>query len=314
MLATLLFRLKTTEAERNLALASSANSRAEEAERGKNAARDSLHPFGDGVALAAAGHHVKAVQAYRKAVEIDDSNSEAWYGMGISLEALGRNDEAINAYGSALRINPKSIGSLMRLAAIHRRASDWQQAAGLYQRLIEVDGKEPQWLHLKAMMLDRMGECKEVAALLEQYCTASPDDLQGLNNLAWFYLTAPDTAIRNASRALELINRAKRDPARWNPKWENTLALALVMNGYVDDALSAVSRSLQRRGDNAVDLLVLAIYKAAKGDHESANEKLKSSERLGASLTGRAGVDVARLRAVAEVFIKDAMEKRKMAD
>ena len=56
---------------------------------------------GRGDALSRLGRHAEALEAYGRAVEIDQGNVLAHAGRGGALSRLGRHAEALEAYGRA---------------------------------------------------------------------------------------------------------------------------------------------------------------------------------------------------------------------
>jgi len=48
----------------------------------------------------------EALECYKKAIDIDPNDKDAWVNKGVTLNNLGRYEEAITALKKALRINP----------------------------------------------------------------------------------------------------------------------------------------------------------------------------------------------------------------
>ena len=59
-----------------------------------------------GVAYDSLGHHEKALDCYRNAVELDPDYEVAWYNMGNAFSYLRDFPKAIRCYSKALQLNP----------------------------------------------------------------------------------------------------------------------------------------------------------------------------------------------------------------
>ncbi len=117
----------------------------------------------------------------------------------------------------------------------------------LEQRIAETPGD--------AQLYGFLGDLKysqkaydEAAAAYEHALSLAPDNPQVLNNLAWFYATCEDAALRNPTRALVLARRAAAlDPS---PHVLDTLAECYFVNGDIDNAIRFAQRALDGAGEN----------------------------------------------------------------
>ena len=60
-----------------------------------------------------AGQNEKAIQAYRKSLELDPNNANVWTDMGVMYRRSGNPQEAINAFDRAMQVDPKHEVSRM---------------------------------------------------------------------------------------------------------------------------------------------------------------------------------------------------------
>ncbi|UXN31247.1 CDP-glycerol glycerophosphotransferase family protein [Glutamicibacter sp. M10] len=80
----------------------------------------------------------QAEKYYRKALELDDSHVNYWYGLGRSLEEQGKQDEAEAAYSNAvLRSRDKTVQSI-GIGKIHEREDDWNKALDAYETQLSL--------------------------------------------------------------------------------------------------------------------------------------------------------------------------------
>ena len=49
----------------------------------------------------------RAIDCYRKAIQINPQYSMAYYNLGVALRSINKTEEAIDCYRKAIQINPK---------------------------------------------------------------------------------------------------------------------------------------------------------------------------------------------------------------
>ncbi len=59
-----------------------------------------------GIEYGRLGEHNKALDCFKKAVEVDPKDEIAWFGMGLVYDELGDHIQEIECYKRALEINP----------------------------------------------------------------------------------------------------------------------------------------------------------------------------------------------------------------
>jgi predicted Zn-dependent protease len=110
-----------------------------------------------------------------------------------------------------------------------------------------------------SLALRRRGARDGSVALLRELAR---EDLVGdlvCNNVAWFLATSPDPQFRDPARAVELARRALKQAPTRGGYW-NTLGVALYRTGAWDEAIRALTRSMElTRGDSPSDWLFLAM-------------------------------------------------------
>src|ERR1700690_1098583 len=93
--------------------------------------------FADGLQLA--GHLPEAVSAYRRALQIDAAQPEAWYGAGCAHLALQAYGAAAAAFGKACRLRPTSAAAHYNLAAAQFQLGRIESAIAHYQSAARLD-------------------------------------------------------------------------------------------------------------------------------------------------------------------------------
>src|SRR5207248_2135588 len=81
------------------------------------------------------GRHDEALEAYKRATEVDPENARAWSGVGDTLEKLGRHEEALEAYKRATEVDPENawawggVGDTLEKLGRHDEALDFYARA-----------------------------------------------------------------------------------------------------------------------------------------------------------------------------------------
>jgi tetratricopeptide (TPR) repeat protein len=115
---------------------------------------------------------------------------------------------------------------------------------------------EAGWL---ASALGPLGRFREMGEARELALRMNPRGANEHDDLAWFLATVPDSTLRDAARAVELmrevVSPATSDPAHWN-----TFGVVLCMAGKWQESLDALRKSMDLRGGgDAYDWYFLAI-------------------------------------------------------
>lgn len=80
--------------------------------------------------IAQQGDHVRAVNELRAILKKNPLLSDGWNQLGVSLEALGRPEEAVDAYRKAVELNPSlAPGYALRIGNVYLRLKQYDQAA-----------------------------------------------------------------------------------------------------------------------------------------------------------------------------------------
>jgi len=80
--------------------------------------------------------------------------------------------------------------------------------------------------------------------LLDQAADKCPDSTADYNSVAWLYASSPDPRLYNSGRATTLAQAALKIDPKSGATW-NTLGLALLRDGQIDQAIEAIEKSRQ---------------------------------------------------------------------
>lgn len=85
------------------------------------------------------GQSEKAIQAYRKSLELDPNNADVWTDMGVMYRRSGNPQEAINSFDRAIEVDPKHEASRMNKGIV------------LLHDMNDLDGAIKAWEELLAV-------------------------------------------------------------------------------------------------------------------------------------------------------------------
>jgi tetratricopeptide (TPR) repeat protein len=115
----------------------------------------------------------------------DEKEAERWFQRGLELEESGAPlIEAVEAYKKAVELNPSAAGALVNLGTIHYHLHKFREAADYYQRAIDVDPRYPLAHFNLGNLRDEQGQIEEA---FEHYGTAlklNPDYADAHYNVA----------------------------------------------------------------------------------------------------------------------------------
>ena len=90
------------------------------------------------------GDMQKAVDEFKKAIEINPNYADAYHNLANTYQQMNQFDLAVENYQKALSINPQLWQSYQNLAAIYFNQGDFQKALENIQKALEIDPQNPQ--------------------------------------------------------------------------------------------------------------------------------------------------------------------------
>ena len=188
-----------------------------------------------GISLANLGRVDEAQRRLSESLAIDDTNALAHFSLAVVLDRQGLNELAMKQYRAALERDPGNLQARVYLADAEMRNGLAADAAALYRQAL---AQSPDSLRMQvslAMANVKVGHYGEARKVLESALKAHPGDPEIINILARILATAPETAVRDGPRALQLA-KALFESTR-NPDAGQTYAMAMAETGGFEQAV-----------------------------------------------------------------------------
>jgi tetratricopeptide (TPR) repeat protein len=199
---------------------------------------------------------------------------------GNELFENGRLEPALVRFDAALELEPDDVPVLLARAATLLRLQRRDEAAGSFQRVLEIEERNLQALAGLAEVHEANGRWGDAAATWGRYATVVPEEPDARLRIANALLKAKDRT--GARRVLEEARRGFPDDGRIRVRFEEIhidvpglLSKALVSSasGRFDEAIALLDRILVQEPEN-VNALVsrgIALRRAGRADEALAS-------------------------------------------
>jgi len=97
-----------------------------------------------GFAYLSQGKRSLAMQAFRKAADIDDQNATAWNNLGVQYMWQGDHSTAASCFRYAFDLDPRFEGALLNLGAALRAQGKLVEAEAAFKKVLKLDGRVAQ--------------------------------------------------------------------------------------------------------------------------------------------------------------------------
>lgn len=183
----------------------------------------------------------EAIRDYRKAIDLDSGNVDAFASLGYTHYLRGDHSEAVGHYDEALAIAPRYSLALVGRGASHAVKGDFQGALGDFEKALEMDPECGVAHRARGWVLVQKGECGHAVQELTRALELDPSDVHSLAVRGSLYLAEGDLdrAIRDFDEAL---SRGLEDARVYNDR-----GVAHERRGDAASAMQDYDRALEVR-------------------------------------------------------------------
>lgn len=183
-----------------------------------------------GVALTKKGNKAEAAKAYKKALSLDPTIAEAYNNYGLLMKDAGDLKQAEAAFRKAIHLKPELTGAYENLGILLSESGRKEEALQIITKAVEHDPSNPAHHYTYGVTLERMGRIEEALAQYQEAVRIAPHN--------GFYYNGLGTAYRmlgNMERAVECWQEAARLDPR-NALCRFSLGIAFERAGFIDHA------------------------------------------------------------------------------
>ena len=273
--------------------------------------------FAEGMAHHEAGRLAPAETAYRRLLDQDPGNSDAWnllgvvqaqrgdaragvrcirsalaireapeylYNLGTALRELGRLDEAVAVYERVVRLAPDRADAHVAVGALHQLRRQPGEAIAAFRRAIAIRPDSAEAHSNLGMVLQEVGQREEAIAAFSAAILHKPSHAEGHSNLGFALQGMGRLGESAAAFAVALAFRPEFPEA-----WSN-LGNSFKEMGLLDRAIAAYRSALAQRphfAEAASNLAMTQHYASECGNADFLATAKESAARLDAGVTGR---------------------------
>ncbi|MEE9391094.1 MAG: protein kinase [Planctomycetota bacterium] len=173
----------------------------------------------------------RAIECYRRALEVDSQRMETWIHLGSCLQDSRKYKESESCFIEARNISPKNVQAAVCLGYLFRRTGRPKQAKSLFEHLVETAGDDERThIGLANIQID-LGDMASAAQTYRRGLIDSPSSRQIAHNAAWVFrqtqLWSEEVAAR---KAIENLGDS-------GPQHQAPLAAAFLRVGAFEEAL-----------------------------------------------------------------------------
>jgi tetratricopeptide (TPR) repeat protein len=190
-----------------------------------------------GTALFLSGNLPAAIEQFESALRLSPDFAQAHYSLGVILASSGRYEEAIERFAAAVKDQPDYIEARLALADTLRGVGRAPEALRQYESISAIDPRVPEGRFGFAMTLVVLQRYREARDVLADGARLLPERTEFTQALARVLSAAPDSAVRDGPRALQLA-QALLQRVRSVDALE-TLAMAQAEAGQFEQAASS---------------------------------------------------------------------------
>jgi tetratricopeptide (TPR) repeat protein len=198
-----------------------------------------------GVTLLAQKRIDDAIAQYKEAVRLNPQDSNAHHNLGLCLARKNDVDGAIAELRQTMEINPNEPHTQVFLGYALAQKGDLNGAMDQFQQAIKANSQNAEAHAGLGSMLDAVKDTFGAITELKLSLQLQPDSPMAENELAWIYVTAKDSKFRNPTEGLVLAQRAVKTSPEPIPAFIDTLAEALLVNGYPDEAVQTELQAIK---------------------------------------------------------------------
>ncbi len=213
-----------------------------------------------GVALSREKRYPEAIQAHRKALELNPAHTEGYYNLGVALANDGQTDRAIRSFHQAIRRRPRHIKAHCNLGNAYVKLGNLKEGEKWCRKALRLNPKYVIGHGALGAALEEQGRLDEAEAQYRKVLQLQPGNQTASRSLVGVLLKAgkKDQALAFCRQWL------KERPGNLDAR--RSLVDVLLKAGKMDQAVDFCRQWLKERPGNPDARLKLAEALESRGD------------------------------------------------
>jgi len=216
------------------------------------------------------GEYEKAIEAYKRAIELNPDAEESYYHLGMAYSSLGRYKEAVKAYDRAIRIKKDYAAAHYNLGHAYSNLNQYDKAIRAFRQAIQYEPDNVEAYFALGNAYYDSGREEKAVDTFEEAIRRNPDNPYAYYNLGLLYFPAGPHA-----RAVEAFTQSiVRDPRYTGAYFHRAYAYLLLGRGESAAADAETYLALKGwRNEHSLDLAVVAYFGHIQARQEAAARK-----------------------------------------
>jgi Flp pilus assembly protein TadD len=182
----------------------------QEGEKDHTLAPDVLNHFNSGVTFYNQNDFSKAIQAYRKVIELDPTYVEAYNNLGIVYQAMGEVKSAFGAYQKSTEINPRYEKGYNNLGLLFLLEDRYEEALEVFQKALAINPNNIESQINLGILFKKKGQWENAIESYQKALAINPLHSETHYNMALLYeqLENWELAISHYQKFIQLSSRS----------------------------------------------------------------------------------------------------------
>jgi tetratricopeptide (TPR) repeat protein len=241
---------------------------------GQNAAsqelREAEQTYQAGVSYYDSGEYEKAVETFKRALQLSPNSAESYYHLGMAYGSLGRYREAIEAYKSAIQVKQDYAAAYYNLGHAYGNLKKYENAIRAFRLAIQYEPDKIDAYTALANAYFDSGKEEKAIDTFEAAIRRKPDNPYAYYNLGLLYFPGLSPA-----RAIDAFTQAIiRDPRYAEVYFHRAYAYLLMGRG--ESAAGDAESYLTLKGwraEHSLDMAIVAHFGHLQAHDEGAARK-----------------------------------------